>query len=71
MAGFTSTVGPQHVFPAMEGRRGAVIRQFPARYPVHDSLSVPNRGMLWGGLLSGFLWVVVILLARELWLFLR
>jgi hypothetical protein len=55
----------------MEGRRGAVIRQFPARYPVHDSLSVPNRGMLWGGLLSGFLWVVVILLARELWLFLR
>jgi len=37
----------------------------------HESLTIPNRGVVFGSLLSGVIWAVLILVAREVWLFLH
>ena len=37
----------------------------------HEILAIPNRGILLASLLSSALWVVLILAAREVWLYLR
>jgi hypothetical protein len=38
---------------------------------VHDTLSIPTRGIFWGTLMSSCLWAVLIVGGRALWLYLR
>jgi hypothetical protein len=38
---------------------------------VQDTLTIPSRGIFWGTLMSSCLWAVLILAAREVWLFLH
>ena len=38
---------------------------------VHDTLSIPTRGIFWGALMSSCLWAVLIVVGRALWLYLR
>ena len=52
-----------------QGRKAKVL-SFPAPPAVEASLSVPHRGILLGGLVSGALWVALLLAARALWIFL-
>ena len=44
---------------------------FAANYDGHESLTIPNRGIVFGSLLSGVLWAVLILVVREVWLYLH
>jgi hypothetical protein len=41
------------------------------RLKVHDTLTIPSRGIFWGSLISSCLWAVLIVGGRALWLFLR
>ena len=52
-------------------RSEAKLLYFPAEEQAQESLSISNRGIVLGGLLSSALWAALILAARELWLFLR
>jgi hypothetical protein len=49
----------------------AEVKSFPEHCSDHESLTIPNRGILFGSLLSGVLWAVLILVAREVWLYLH
>jgi hypothetical protein len=40
-------------------------------YKVHETLSIPPRGIFWGTLMSSCLWAVLIVVGRALWLYLR
>jgi hypothetical protein len=44
---------------------------FPRRCEPHESLPLPNRGIVLGAVLSTFLWAALFLAARQLWVFLR
>jgi hypothetical protein len=41
------------------------------RLTVHDTLTIPSRGIFWGTLMSSCLWAVLIVVGRALWLYLR
>ena len=38
---------------------------------IHDTLTIPSRGIFWGTLMSSCLWAVLIIVGRALWLHLR
>ncbi len=40
-------------------------------WKIHDTIAIPTRGILMGTLLSSFLWAVLIVGGRALWLYLR
>ena len=40
-------------------------------YPDEDRMGSPARGLLWGVVLSGVLWTVLIIGGREVWRLLR
>ena len=47
------------------------VSTFAAQCEEHENLTIPNRGFVFGSLLSGVLWAVLILAAHELWLYLH
>jgi hypothetical protein len=47
------------------------VSTFASQCDDHESLTIPNRGIVFGSLLSGVLWAVLILVVREVWLYLR
>jgi hypothetical protein len=53
-----------------QGREGDA-SSFAANCEGHESLTIPNRGIVFGSLLSGVLWAVLILVVHEVWLYLR
>ena len=53
-----------------QGREGDA-SSITAHCDDHESLTIPNRGILFGSLLSGVIWAVLILVVREVWLYLH
>jgi hypothetical protein len=51
--------------------READASSFTGQCDDHESLTIPNRGIVLGSLLSGVLWAVLILAAHEVWMFLH
>ena len=51
--------------------RKADASSFTSECDDHESLTIPNRGIVFGSLLSGVLWAVLILVIHEVWLYLR
>jgi hypothetical protein len=43
----------------------------PPRLKVHDTITIPTRGILMGTLLSSCLWAGLIICGHALWLYLR
>ena len=63
--------GPRSVLvEAGNGKEGEVL-SFAEHCDGHESLTIPNRGIVLAALLSSILWAALILAAREVWLLLR
>ena len=71
MSGLMNTARPRLVLVKPWHEREGDASSITAHCDDHESLTIPNRGIIFGSLLSGVIWAVLILVVREVWLYLH
>jgi hypothetical protein len=63
--------GPRPILVKVWYGKVAEVSSFAEQRDAHESMSVPNRGIVLAMLLSSVLWAALILAGREVWLLLH
>ncbi len=67
MAAIPQAIGPNPAAGASEEWDKTEASPLRTAYPVCERLAIPARGLIWASVLSGILWTLILVGAREAW----